>query len=109
MMSLDVSLARRAGLTFRRDVLSRRSHGLAKDRKIAHVIGEQQDELGVDQRALLLREIAVHVDQLLIEIVRLLNIRLRVEQRTREQTCSHAASIASTQASPVARAIAART
>src|SRR4029077_10894602 len=53
----------------RRNVLARSDHRRGEHFAIADVVGEQQDQLGVDERTLACRKIAVELDQILIEIV----------------------------------------
>src|SRR5512132_3724883 len=84
---------------FRGHVLARRRHRGAQYFHIADVIREQQDELGVDERALLVGQIAVQVDQLFVEIVGRSDVRFGVEHDERSQWRYW----------PVAWAIAART
>src|SRR5438552_5036427 len=76
------------------------AHRLAQDADVADVVGQQQDEPGVDELALLVAQAAMHLDQRLVEVVGGREIELGL------QLCHAEYSEVRT---PVARASASRT
>src|SRR5690606_28038965 len=51
------------------DALACGRHGLFEHGDVTHLIGQQQDQLGVEQLALLVAEVAMRVDQGFVEVV----------------------------------------
>ena len=51
------------------EALAGQGHGLAQDANVANMVGQQQDQPGVDLLALLVGQVAVGVDQRFVEVV----------------------------------------
>jgi hypothetical protein len=60
----------------RHDVLACGCHGRTQDVEIADVIGQQQHELRIHERALRVVELAVRIDERLVEVVRRRKVRV---------------------------------
>src|SRR5437762_10624578 len=95
------SRCRRRLITRSHNIFPCRRHRAAQYIHIADVVREQQDQLRVDQRALFVAELAVQVDQLLVEVIGRGDIGFTIER--------HATCLSATEICAVAFTIAART
>lgn len=57
------------GLCVGSDICTRERHGFAQYFDITNMVAEQQNQFGIDQRALLVRQIAMRVNQRFIKII----------------------------------------
>ena len=74
------SAVMRHGAAVRQRVVARQRHGLAQHRAVAHVVGQDQHQLGGQHLGLRVAQAALAVDQLAVEVVGIGDVRLAVQR-----------------------------